>query len=154
MTWINSLRLEHLDTPENILFLLGIMHSGLHPELLDYVSNFKDSVKMFNKYCEVNEDGEVVIKTEFLQNNFYTFIKKLADLGMGNKGHITNEMGYGIGTTSRETQMEFSLLMLEFENLDIDLLAEKVSEFYEKGEYLPKLNKWLAHNARIALMSA
>jgi hypothetical protein len=151
MNWLESLRHHHLDTPENILFMLGIEYQEMHPGLFDHICAFKDAQKLGNLYTEVI-NGKIRIKEEYCGNDLRTFSEALIKHNMGAKGHLANELEYSIGIGSKETQFELNRLRLEFPDLNIDHVAEVISEYYQKGSFLKKLHNFLRDDIRMSLL--
>jgi hypothetical protein len=60
---MEELKKEGLWTPENVLFLLAIRFQHLHPDLLEYVSNFPDANKVGSKFVEY-VDGSLRLKKQ------------------------------------------------------------------------------------------
>lgn len=140
-----------LDSDENILFMLGVLNQDLSPTLLNHVLNFPNANVLGNRYLD-QKDGKIFLKEKFKNSNYMSYITALVKYGVSSRGHLTNELEFGIGVNSTEARLEFQRLLIDFPELDVDLLARVTSKYYEKGRMLTKLDRYLRENARMDLL--
>lgn len=150
---IKALQEECLHTPENVLFLLGMKYKHLHPDLEEHLVNVGDSEILARKFLEYNEESGWELKIDVVQDTnkvFSSFIKALNDEHVGTNGHLNNPLKYSIGRGSLETKNAFFNLNELIPNLDHQVLAQIISEYYAHSKYPTKLSRYLREEAYYA----
>lgn len=137
-----SLEKEGYFDAESVLFLLGVAYQDLHPEMLDYLSNFPNADRLSQLFCEF-KNGKYQLKAGVLHSSLNELIIKLHERHVTSRGHINNPLKFSIKLNSENARNHWTLLQMQVK-IDIDKFADTIADYYEKSQYPSTFEKLLS----------